>query len=54
VGFSDAWHLSNTLSWAAADAAFLVAAWPGYRWWAVVGVALRRVVFQPLYSWLRK
>jgi hypothetical protein len=54
VAFTDLWHLSNLLSWAAADAAFLLAAFPAYRWWAVSAVAARRIVFQPLYSWLRK
>lgn len=54
VGFSDAWHASNLLSWLAADAALFVAAWPAYGWLALVPVAVRRLVFQPLYSYLRK
>jgi hypothetical protein len=54
VAFTDAWHLSNLLAWACADAAFLVAAFPAYRWWAVAAVAARRCAFEPLYSFLRK
>jgi hypothetical protein len=54
VAFTDLWHFANMVTWAAADAAFLVTAWPTYRWWAVGAVVARRCVFQPLYSWLRK
>ena len=54
VGLSDAWHCANLLSWACADAAFLLAAFPAYRWYAVTAVLARRLVFEPLYSWLRK
>ena len=51
---TDAWHLFNALSWACMDAAVLVAAWQPYRWYAVAGIVLRRVVFEPLYRHLRK
>ena len=54
VALTDAWHLSNLLSWACADAAFLLAAFPTYRWYAVTAVLARRLVFEPLYSMLRK
>lgn len=55
VGFTDGWHLTNLVAWAAADAAVLLVAWAGpYRWWAVGYVVARRLVFQPVYSWLRK
>jgi hypothetical protein len=54
VAFTDLWHFANLVTWAAADAAFLVSAWPTYRWWAVGAVLARRCVFQPLYSLLRK
>jgi hypothetical protein len=54
VAFTDGWHLSNLLSWACADATFLLAAWPAYHWHAVAAVAVRRVVFQPIYSLLRR
>lgn len=54
VGFTDAWHASNLVAWLCADMAFLVAAWPAYRWWAVGAVVARRVLFEPVYGWLRK
>ena len=54
VAFSDAWHCFNALTWACADAALLVAGWPLYRWVAVGAIVLRRCVFQPLYSALRR
>ena len=54
VAFSDAWHCFNAVTWACADAAFLVAAWPAFHWYAVAAVGLRRVVFQPTYALLRK
>lgn len=54
VGFTDAWHFTNLLACACADAVFLLAAWPAYQWWAVAGVVARRVVFEPVYSRLRK
>ncbi|MGI4884295.1 MAG: hypothetical protein ACRYFR_04980 [Janthinobacterium lividum] len=54
VALTDGWHLTNLLSWGCADAALLLAAWPAYRWGAVAAVGARRLVFQPLYSWLRK
>lgn len=54
VAFTDLWHFANLLMWAAADAAILVAGWVPYRWWAVGAVVARRLVFAPLYSWLRK
>jgi len=54
VAFTDLWHFANLVTWAAADAAFLLAAFPTYRWWAVGAVVVRRLAFQPLYSWLRK
>ena len=54
VALTDAWHFSNLLSWGCMDAAFLLAAWPAYHWYAVAAVVARRVVFQPLYAFLRK
>lgn len=54
IGFSDAWHASNTISWGVYDAAFVLAAWQHLAWWALVPVAVRRVVFAPVYQWLRK
>lgn len=54
VALTDAWHLTNALSWACADVAFLLAAFPAHHWYAVAAVAVRRVVFQPLYSLLRR
>ena len=54
VACTDAWHLSNGLSWGCMDAAFLLAAYPVYHWYAVAAVVVRRVVFEPLYSFLRK
>lgn len=54
VAFTDAWHLSNLLAWLAADAAVLVLAWAGPHRWAAVGyVAARRLIFEPVYRWLR-
>ena len=53
VFLTDAWHAFNALTWACADAALLVGAWPVYRWYAVAAVVARRVVFQPLYFFLR-
>ena len=54
VAFSDAWHLSNLLSWGCADAAVVLAGWHEFRWYVVAGVVARRVVFEPLYALLRK
>lgn len=55
VALSDGWHLTNLISWAAADAAVLLVAWAGpYRWWSVGYVVVRRVVFEPLYKYLRR
>jgi hypothetical protein len=55
VAFTDGWHLSNLAAWAAADAAALWAAWGSPKWWWAVGYVLaRRVVFEPVYSRLRK
>ena len=51
---TDLWHAANAVTWAAADAAFLLVAWPALRWWAVAAVGVRRVVFEPVYSYLRK
>ena len=54
VALTDLWHFSNAVTWACADAAFLLAAYPVYHWYAVAAVVVRRVVFEPLYSFLRK
>lgn len=55
VFLTDLWHAANFLAWLAADAAVVLLAWPGpARWWGVGYVVLRRVVFQPGYSFLRK
>lgn len=54
VFLTDGWHCFAALSWACADAALLIAAWQPYRWYAVGAVVLRRVIFEPLYSFLRK
>jgi hypothetical protein len=54
VALTDAWHLSNLLAWLCVDAGLLLVAWPALHWWAVAAVVVRRVVFQPLYSLLRK
>lgn len=54
VFLTDGWHCFNAITWACADAAFLLVAYPVFHWYAVAAVALRRVVFQPLYSFLRK
>ena len=51
---TDLWHFSNAFTWACIDAAVLLAGWHQYRWFAVAGVVLRRVVFEPMYQWLRK
>ena len=54
VAVTDMWHLSNMLAWACLDAALLVAGWQPYRWVVVGAVVLRRCIFQPLFSLLRK
>ena len=54
VFLTDLWHFANAATWACIDAAVVLAGWPTYRWWAVAGVVLRRVVFEPMYQWLRK
>ena len=54
VAVTDMWHLSNLLAWSCLDAALLVAGWPLYRWVVVGAVVLRRCIFQPLFSLLRK
>lgn len=55
VAFTDLWHAANAVTWLCADAAVLLVAWSGpYRWWAVAFIVARRLVFQPVYSWLRK
>lgn len=54
VFLSDCWHFANAVSWLAADAAVLLLAWPTTgRWWAVGYAVGRRLLFQPLYSFLR-
>lgn len=54
VGLTDLWHAANLLAGLAADAAVVLAWWLGGLGGAVGYVVARRVVFQPLYSWLRK
>ena len=54
VFLTDGWHAFNALTWACADAAFLLAAWTPYKWGAVAAVVVRRCIFQPIYSYLRK
>ncbi len=54
VALTDGWHLTNLLSWGCVDAALVLALWPTYQWWALAPVVVRRVVFEPVYSWLRK
>ena len=54
VALTDAWHASNAVAWGCVDTAFLLAAWPAYRWWAVAAVVVRRAVFEPVYRQLRK
>ena len=54
VALSDAWHLSNALSWACIDAALLIAGWQPYRWYVIAAVVARRIIFEPLYKFLRK
>ena len=54
VFVSDAWHLSNMLAWGCLDAALLIAGWQPFRWVVVGGIVLRRCIFQPLFSYLRK
>lgn len=54
VFLTDLWHFSNFVTWAAVDAAVLLAAFPAYRWCAVGAVVGRRCAFQPIYAWLRK
>ena len=51
---TDCWHLMNAVTGAALDAAVLVAGWPVYRWYAVAAIVARRLVFQPIYAFLRK
>jgi len=51
---TDVWHFANFVTWACADAAFLLAAWTPYKWGAVAAVIVRRCIFQPVYGWLRK
>ncbi|GAC1604387.1 MAG: hypothetical protein NVS3B25_33620 [Hymenobacter sp.] len=54
VACTDLWHFSNLLAWGCADAAVLVGAWTPYRWWAVGAVVARRLVFEPVYAFLRR
>ena len=54
VFLTDLWHFANFVTGVALDAAFLLAAWQPYRWYAVAAVVARRIVFVPLYSFLRK
>jgi len=54
VFLTDSWHFFGFATWACADAAFLLAGWPAMGWWALLPVALRRVAFEPFYSFLRK
>ena len=54
VFLTDGWHFFTAVSWACADAAVLVGAWPVYRWYAVFGIVARRIVFEPIYRQLRK
>ena len=54
VLLTDSWHFFNAVTWACADAAVLLAGWPMYRWYAVAAIVARRLVFQPIYAFLRK
>lgn len=54
VGLTDAWHLSNALAWLCFEVAYLLVAWPTYHWWALLPLAVRRLVFEPAYAWFRK
>ena len=54
VGLTDLWHAANLLTGLAADAAVLLAFWLGGWPAAVAYVVVRRVSFQPIYSFLRK
>lgn len=54
VFLTDLWHCANFFTWLAADATVLLLAWPGpARRWGVGYVVVRRLLFQPLYSYLR-
>jgi hypothetical protein len=55
VALTDTWHAANALTWLATDAALLLVSWGGpWRWWVVGGIVARRVVFEPVYRFLRK
>lgn len=54
VFLSDGWHLFNFLQGLCLDVAFLLAAFPVYRWYAVGAVVARRCVFEPIYAFLKK
>lgn len=53
VAFTDGWHLSNLLSWGAMGGAVVVATWCSWEW-AAAGVVAGKVIFEPVYQWLRK
>ena len=50
---TDLWHFANLITWACLDAAVLLAGWPTCRWAVLAGVGLRRLLFEPLYRFLR-
>ena len=56
VAWTDAWHASNALLGACWAVIALLACWLGWAsiWWLVAGLLINKLIFEPLYSFLRK
>lgn len=56
VALTDLWHFSNLLTWLAWAGALLLACFVGRPalWYAVGGLVAGKLLFEPLYAYLRK
>lgn len=53
---TDIWHFANLVTWACWAAAVLLSCWLGRSafWYAVAGLVAGKLLFEPLYKFLRK
>jgi hypothetical protein len=56
VALTDLWHFANLLAWLAWAGALLLACFVGRPalWYAVGGLVAGKLLFEPLYAYLRK
>ncbi|OGX80854.1 hypothetical protein BEN47_06240 [Hymenobacter lapidarius] len=56
VFLSDLWHAANFAAWLCWAGTALLACWLGRPalWWLVAGLVLGKLLFEPLYAYLRK